>query len=682
MTIESLRMQEMREDAFVEGAARYLDESGARGISKVLAYAIANHFKYETYEVCLNRPEELLAVKDIGKKRAKELNRWFQLRFGEDVPDEVKRENVRECGLLTTLYAIGMSNWEVMQVRNHFGDDDVLQIIKENPYRLTEVERFGFTKSDKVAQAIGYDLHDPRRIAAGVVYTLDKKANDGHCCMPIGELSHEAGKELHLYDAEIQPVIEEMTKDGRLDDSMDCIYLPKYHNAEWTVARCLADMIDYSLPCAGVGDIMADVKAYNDILNAEQLAAIRSVLEKGVTVLTGGPGTGKTTTLRGMIKAIQRAGWTFALCAPTGMAQKRMGESSGSPAQTIHRLLGYNGEEFKYDIDNPLPYDVIICDEASMVDILLMEALLNAMRDGARLVLIGDNDQLPSVGPGRVLGDIIDSGIASVIYLRQIYRQTNSDDEVSIINNARRIISGQLPAIDNPNSKEFYFKDVGEDVDNKGKTPEERAQEALVYMVKKRVPDQWPDYEVQVLTPNRKDGLNSVNTLNPILQDALNPYGEPLKRRFGGEFRNGDRVMQTKNNYMKNIYNGDVGCVKNVNSEFDMLSVDFGYDNLTNYYDDPKKHELDELSLAYVSTIHKSQGSEYDIVIIMLMPSAGRMLRRNLLYTAITRAKKVCIIIGNKKALEKAVKDNYIEPRHTKLKERLQYEKGIYQRAD
>lgn len=662
LIFDSIQAQEMREDALIEGMARYLAECGARGVNQVLAHAIANRFKQETYEVILNRPDELLTVDGIGRQRAQALHEWFALRFGNNVSADLKRESLRECGILTTLYAMRLSNWEVSKVRERYGDKFVLQTIKENPYQLTEVSGFGFKRVDKIAQAIGYDPHDPRRIAAGIIYTLEQQTNDGHCCLPLDVLTHEASKELSLSEQEVNPVIVEMIQNDQVKADLDRIYLPRFYYAEWSVARYLQDMATARHSYVGVDDIMDSVVEYHYHLNREQLAAIRSVLENGVTVLTGGPGTGKTTTLRGMIKAIQRAGWTFALCAPTGRASKRMGESSGSPAQTIHRLLGYKGEEFEYCIGNELPYDVIICDEASMVDLLLMRSLLDAMKEGARLVLIGDNDQLPSVGPGRVLGDIIASGAVPVIRLQHIYRQTNSDDEVSIINNAHRIINGQMPAVDNPNSKDFFWLHV---------ETEEQAQKELIRMVKERIPKQWPGCEVQVLTPLRQNGMTSADTLNPLLQDALNPFGRAMKHR-DMEFRLDDRVMQTKNDYAKNVYNGDVGRVMDVVPEFGVLKADLGYENLITYHDSPGFRDIDDLTLAYAVTIHKSQGSEYDVVVIMLMPSAGKkMLRRNLLYTAITRAKKACIIIGNSKAVRQAVEEWRIEPRYTRLEERL-----------
>lgn len=669
LIFDSISAQEMREDALIEGMARYIAECGARGVNQVLAHAIANRFRAETYEVILNRPDELLTIDGIGRQRAQALHEWFAMRFGENVSADLKREMLRDCGILTTLYAMRLSNWEVTKVRERYGDKQVLQTINENPYQLTEVSGFGFKRVDKIAQAIGYDLHDPRRIAAGIIFTLEQQTNDGHCCLPEDVLAHDAAKELALPEHEVQPVISEMIQRDQVKADLDRIYLPRYYYAEWSVARYLQDMVTARRSYVGVDDIMYDVTIYHPHLNREQLAAIRSVLENGVTVLTGGPGTGKTTTLRGMIKAIHRAGWTFALCAPTGRASKRMGETSGSPAQTIHRLLGYKGDEFEYGIDNELHYDVIICDEASMVDLLLMRSLLDAMKDDARLVLIGDNDQLPSVGPGRVLGDIIASGAVPVIRLQHIYRQTNSDDEVSIINNAHRIINGQMPAVDNPNAKDFFLLNVGDKVID-GKTPEMRAQAELVKMVKDRIPQQWPGCEVQVLTPLRQNGMTSADTLNPLLQDALNPFGRAMKHR-DMEFRLDDRVMQTKNDYAKNVYNGDVGRVVNVFPDFDMLTADLGYENTINYHDSPGMRELDDLTLAYAVTIHKSQGSEYDVVVIMLMPSAGRMLQRNLLYTAITRAKKACIIIGNKEAMTKAVAEWRIKPRYTRLKERL-----------
>ena len=369
-------------------------------------------------------------------------------------------------------------------------------------------------------------------------------------------------------------------------------------------------------------------------------------------ILTGGPGTGKTTTLRGMLAVLTHYGYTYELCAPTGRAAKRMSEMTHQEAKTIHRLLEFQEGKFSRDESNPLAADVIICDEASMVDLLLMQSLLKAIKPTAKFIIIGDNDQLPSVGPGRVLGDLIDSGKVPTVKLTQIHRQAEGS---YIIYNAHRIINGNFPILDNKNSKDFFFDNVED---------EEKAAQEVISLVRSRLPAKYPGKEIQVLCPNRKNSTGC-NMLNVIMQEALNPEG-PATEHHGTIYRKGDRVMQTKNNYQKGIFNGDVGTVTSADGDSIYVMFDDG-DTAQHYADE----ELGELDLAYATTIHKSQGSEYDIVVIVLMKSASIMLQRNLLYTAVTRAKDVCVIVGQKQAIYTCIAEWRMTPRITRLKERL-----------
>jgi exodeoxyribonuclease V alpha subunit len=389
---------------------------------------------------------------------------------------------------------------------------------------------------------------------------------------------------------------------------------------------------------------------YND----EQRTAISMAATEGVMILTGGPGTGKTTTLRGMLAMLTHYGYTYELCAPTGRAAKRMSEMTGEEARTIHRMLGFQNGQFEYDDMKPLAADVIICDEVSMVDLLLMQSLLKAIKPGGRFILIGDNDQLPSVGPGKVLGDMIDSHTIPTVKLTYIHRQQNGS---RIVTNAHRIINGVWPEVNNSKGSDFFYKQV--------ESADECIDEVLT-LVSGRLATAYPGMMVQVLCPRRSDTQTCCNKMNELIQQAVNPRG-PFVEHYGTIYRKGDRVMQTKNNYAKEVFNGSLGKIVSVIG--DMVYVKFDDDERELLY---TNEDLSELDLAYATTIHKSQGSEYDIVIVMLMEADTVMLRRNLLYTAVTRAKKVCIIVGQKKAMDQTLGIWAQEKRFTMLKERLE----------
>ena len=432
---------------------------------------------------------------------------------------------------------------------------------------------------------------------------------------------------------------------------------------------------------------------YNDL----QLLAIRTALTAPVSVITGGPGTGKTTVLRGILDEMEAQGLHYRLCAPTGRAQKRMTEQTGRTAQTIHRLLEWQGGRFGRDEDSPLLTDAVIVDECSMIDLMLMQALLRAIQPGTRLILIGDNDQLPSVGAGRVLGDIIDSGVVPVTRLTQIYRQS---DGSYITQNARAIIRGRFEDIhlDNRTSRDFFFLDVkslmdaGEFADDPTvQTIDQAAQRKLIEKVSDGLPRYMPGREIQVLTPTRQRGECSTDTLNPLLQHALNPDGQPLDIA-GYRLRRGDRVMQMRNNYALGAFNGDIGQVDGVGwvekkrwrdtGDWESNHTDDDRCMLVRYPDHPTatpydSDDLKDIDLAYASTIHKAQGSEYPIVVIMITPATAFMLNRNLLYTAVTRAKDLCLIIGDRQTLRLAVRKVSTDIRQTRLATRLRGETDI-----
>ena len=637
--------------------AEYICECKVRGIGKKLSQEIVAKFGRKTFDVILNDCRQLLKVDGIGYKRAAELHVAFTDKFGEKVALEQRRQNELERLRSMFYHKVGLSKHQRQLIEEKYGEARAVGVIENNPYQLAEdIVGIGFKNADGVAVKLGYGKEDPRRIRAGLKYTLQEQMQAaGHCCLPRVVLAAKAAHK-DVLDVDIELVkteIDAAIADGLLVEDMDALYVHRYLWAEQYVAKAI-------LSLAGTrhtGDYQAIISeaerqtgiCYND----QQREAICMAATEGVMILTGGPGTGKTTTLRGMLSMLHHYGYTYELCAPTGRAAKRMSEMTGENAKTIHRLLEFQDGKFGRDVDNPLEADVIICDEASMVDLLLMQSLLKAMLPGAKFIIIGDNDQLPSVAPGRVLGDLIESGKIPTVKLTQIHRQAEGS---LIIKNAHRIINGNFPTLDNSEESDFFFDGVDDD---------EKAAQEVISLVKTRLPARYPGKEIQVLCPNRKNATGC-NMLNVILQSALNPEG-PETEYNGTVYRKGDRVMQTKNNYQKGVFNGDVGRVTAVDGQ----SIYVVFDDAP----DPQMYEGDELAeldLAYATTIHKSQGSEYDIVVVVLTKSAGIMLQRNLLYTAVTRAKKMCLIVGQRDAIYKCIAAWRQTPRITRLKERLE----------
>ena len=641
-----------------EGIAGYICECNVKGIGKKLSQDIVAKFGRKTFYVILNDWKRLLEVDGIGYMRAVNLHRAFSAKFGAEVEEDRKRQNELERERSIFYHKLGLSGWLRRAIENKYGERFAKGVVERNPYQLAEdIDGIGFKRADEVAGKLGYGKEDPRRIRAGLKFALQEQMQQaGHCCMPRVMLAAKAAHK-NVLDIDIElvkPEIDAAIADGLLVEDMDALYLPKYLDAERYVAETIMKMVNNRTIPTNAEVIVEIANQQTGInYNSEQRDAIRKAATEGVMILTGGPGTGKTTTLRGMLAVLTYYGYTYELCAPTGRAAKRMSEMTSQEARTIHRLLEFQEGKFSRDESNPLAADVIICDEASMVDLLLMQSLLKAMKVGAKFIIIGDNDQLPSVGAGRVLGDLIDSGKVPTVKLTQIHRQTEGS---YIIYNAHRIINGNFPILDNRNSKDFFFDNVDD---------EEKAAKEVISLVKTRLPEKYPGKEIQVLCPNRKNA-SGCNMLNVIMQEALNPDGHQTEY-YGTIYRKGDRVMQIKNNYQKGVFNGDVGTV--TAADGDSIYVMFDDGETAQHYAD---EELSELDLAYATTIHKSQGSEYDIVVIVLMNSAGIMLQRNLLYTAVTRAKSVCLIVGQKDAIYKCIAEWKITPRITRLKERMQ----------
>ena len=659
----------------VDGMAAYIMECKVKGIGVTLATKIAQVYRQHTIETIIDRPEDLAhSINGIGKGRARALHEAMLKRFGPDVEEMKRKENERRKAEAQFWGALKISGWQRRMIEGHFGEDAAVELLKD-PYRLTEIDGIGFKRADEIAAKFGITGDDPRRIRAGIRYTLEDIAKvEGHCCLPREVLTAKAANKnvLDVASNKVQEVIDSEIDEGHLIlDGM--VYMPDMYEAECEVADRLQYLneenerltkYEVTQIVAGVGNHLGNFEVYNE----KQREAIALALRRHMMILTGGPGTGKTTTLKGMLEAFKTLRLRCVLCAPTGRAAKRMSEATKQPAKTIHRLLEYQQGQFTRNEQNPIDEDVIICDESSMIDLMLMRSLLRATVNGHRLILIGDNDQLPSVGAGRVLGDLIDSGAIPTVRLTEIYRQKEGS---YIISNAHNIIHGALPIV--KGATDFFFLPA---------QTEDEAQDLVVSLVSDRLPKAYPKSEIQVLCPMRKDGIKTgCNELNIRLQQALNPNGWPLPVGEG-RIRRGDRVMQMKNNYALDVFNGDVGIANGIGrreqTEWDgfrygkkettVLNVRYPDRKDKVGYNDESVHDLD---LCYATTIHKSQGSEYDTIVIVLMPSAYIMLQRNLLYTAVTRAKRRCIIVGDWESVKTAIAAWRTKPRYTRLKERL-----------
>ena len=517
----------------------------------------------------------------------------------------------------------------------------------------------GFKTADTIAEKMGFDKEKFARLRSGLLYTLNKLSEEGHCYGTREQLLKTGTELLDVDESLLSMTLDEMirTEDVNVEDKA-AIYLPPFYYSEIGTARRLREIYvaprTISVELEGLEQRVSTGLSYDPV----QLEAIKTAAQSKILVLTGGPGTGKTTTTLGIIKAFQTAGASILLAAPTGRAAKRLSEATGLEAKTIHRLLEVKPPEgYQRNEENRLEGDVLIVDECSMIDIMLMYALLRAMPDTMTLILVGDVDQLPSVGAGNVLRDVIESECFPVVRLTKIFRQAASS---RIITNAHRINRGLMPDISNGKNTDFFFIEIEE--------PELAAQE-IVTLVKDRLPRAYKTRDIQVLTPMQRGVVGAAN-LNQVLQEAVNPNSHGI-RRGGVEYRLHDKVMQIRNNYDKEVFNGDIGTVESVNLEDRELLIRF--DDREVAYDST---ELDEVVLAYATTIHKSQGSEYPIVVMPVLMTHYVMLQRNLIYTGVTRAKKILVIVGTKKALSMAVRNVTVDKRDTLLAERLSHING------
>jgi exodeoxyribonuclease V alpha subunit len=653
--------------ATVRGIERYLGSGMIKGIGPIMARRLVTAFGEKTLDIIGNSIERLLEVSGIGEKRVDMIrNAWEEQKEIRDV--------------MVFLQGQGVSPAYAVRIYKHYGND-AIKIVKENPYRLAmDIFGIGFITADKIAEKLGIPKDSPVRTAAGILHVLHELADDGHIYYPYDSLVGKCADILHVEESSIPSALESIALQKKviiddpffqnLGDSQagtfalhsKAVYLTPLHAAEVGIASMLTALSSYpkQMRLINVDEAIGWVhKTLHMTLSEKQVEAVRSSVNAKAMVITGGPGTGKTTIINAIIKLYSRIGQKVLLAAPTGRAAKRMTETTGYEAKTIHRLLEYSpgGATFKKNETNPLEADLVIIDEASMIDTVLMYHLLKAIPMKATVILVGDVDQLPSVGPGNILKDIIDSEYIPTVRLKEIFRQSK---ESMIIVNAHKVNSGHMPTTrgDEKHEKDFYFLAVDDP---------EKALEEVVSLCRDRIPSRFgydPINDIQVLTPMHK-GTVGVANLNAVLQSALNPATDELIR-VGRIVKSGDKVIQMRNNYDKDVFNGDIGRISSIDREVQEVIIDFDGRRIS--YEFP---ELDEISLAYAISVHKSQGSEYPVVVMPILTQHYMLLQRNLLYTGITRGKKLVILVGTWKALAIAIKNNTPQKRYTMLKERL-----------
>lgn len=642
--------------ATVYGIEKYLGSGLVKGIGPKFASRIVKEFGAETLNVIEERPDDLIRVAGIGKVRVERIKKsWTEQK-------EIKI-------IMLFLQSHNVSTAHATKIWKTYGDES-LKVVRENLYRLADdIWGIGFKTADTIAEKLGFEREKHVRLRSGLLYTLNKLSEDGHCYALREQLLKTGAELLMVEESLLSTTLDEMVRtddvkveptepsEGNGTDAV-AIYLPPFYYSEIGAARRLKEINtaprNVSVNPNGLEERIRNITGmtYDPI----QMDAIKMAAQSKILVLMGGPGTGKTTTTLGIITAFQAAGASILLAAPTGRAAKRLSETTGMEAKTIHRLLEFKPPEgYQRNEENLLEGDVLIVDECSMIDIMLMYALLRAIPDTMTLILVGDVDQLPSVGAGNVLRDIIESAAFPVIRLNKIFRQAASS---RIITNAHRINRGQMPDLSNGKESDFFFIEVED--------PELATQE-IVKLVKERLPRAYKTRDIQLLTPMQRGAVGAAN-LNQLLQEAVNGGSVGL-RRGGMEYRPHDKVMQIRNNYDKEVFNGDIGVIESVNLEDRELLVRF--DDREIVYD---ATDLDELVLSYATTIHKSQGSEYPIVVMPILMTHYVMLQRNLVYTGVTRAKKVLVIVGTKKALAMAVRNVTVSKRNTMLAERLHRE--------
>jgi len=637
----------------LEGIEKYLGSGMVRGIGPVYAKRMVKHFGKEVFDIIEAAPERLREVAGIGPKRAEKItSAWADQKV------------IRE--IMVFLHQHGVGTARAVRIFKTYGTDAV-QVMSENPYRLArDIRGIGFRTADLIAEKLGIEKTAMIRVRAGISYALSEAMGNGHCGLPVADLTALAVKLLDVSADLVEAAMKLELADGTvINDSVagePCTFLSGLYHAEQVVADRIQRIAAGDVPWP---EIDADralpwIESQTGISLAEsQTDAIRLALRSKVLVITGGPGVGKTTIVNSILRILEAKSVELLLCAPTGRAAKRMTEATGREAKTIHRLLEFDPQAFgfKRDRENPLDCDLLVVDESSMVDVLLMQSLLNAVPDGAALLIVGDIDQLPSVGPGQVLADIIESEAIPVVRLTEVFRQAA---ESRIITSAHLINHGRIPDLTKPEAEtDFYFVPASDP---------EQAVARVVELVRARIPRRFglnPIRDVQVLCPMNRGGVGA-RSLNIELQAALNPTAGSKIERFGWTFAPGDKVMQIENDYDKDVYNGDIGYVGSVDVDEGELVADFDGRPVTYGFG-----ELDTLVPAYAATIHKSQGSEYPAVVIPVLTQHYAMLQRNLLYTGVTRGKKLVVLVGQPKAVAMAVKNTSGRRRWSKLDEWL-----------
>lgn len=653
------------------GIENFLASGIIKGIRQKTAHAIVKRFGDNTLKIMENQPERLTEISGIGKKTAKKIAESYAL-------------HIEFAKIALFFQEFGISSAQILRLYKVYGSSSI-QAVTDNPYRLVEdVRGIGFRQADEIAAKMGIPADSPFRIRSGVLYTLSTFLSDGSTYVPRSMLNEMAAQLLDLTREEIGEVLVQMAFEGdvqfdRIDD-VDAVYLFSYYEAEQRVTRRVTDLMSAPLKL-----LTADVDSSIQItagrtgihLSESQEKAVRNSLMSGMSIITGGPGTGKTTIINTLIDIFESGGFTVALAAPTGRAAKRITETSGKPASTIHRLLEYFYDDGRGDMqfgktaEDPLKHDVLILDEASMIDLMLMRGILEAVTPGTRLILVGDADQLPSVGAGNVLNDLIGSGFVRTSRLTEIFRQAG---ESTIVVNAHRINQGEYPSANGKNADFFIMT----------RFREQDMQDLIIDLVKSRLPGYYsdldPEKDIQVLTPVHKGIIGTVS-MNKALQEALNPHQHGTQEKKTGSrlFRTGDKVMQTRNNYQlewkhpgdktthKGVFNGDIGFICAIDHEDGTVTVVFDEDRYTEY----DSTNLEDLELAYAITVHKSQGSEFPIVVMPVTWFPPMLATRNLLYTAITRGKKAVVLVGPEERVRAMVDNDRIRMRYSGLRYRL-----------
>ena len=654
-----------------EAIERYLGSGAIRGIGLALAARIVRRFKADTFRIIEEEPERLAEVKGISERKAME------------IADQVnEKRDLRQAMIFLQQYGITMNL--AVKVYQQYGQE-VYGIIRENPYRLADdIEGVGFRTADEIAVRVGIRMDSDFRIRSGILYVLLQASTEGHTYLPEEELTRRTGQLLEVGEEQIEKQYMDLAIERKIimkqGENQTQIYAASFYYMEANTATMLKQLnVSYDVPDLEIEERVRRIEKQTGMeLDEHQMTAVKEAVRNGLLIITGGPGTGKTTTINTIIKYFEMEGLDIFLAAPTGRAAKRMSETTGFEARTIHRMLELNGgvdgaAGFERNEQNPLETDVVIIDEMSMVDISLMHALLKAVAVGTRLILVGDVNQLPSVGPGSVLRDIIRSHECNVVMLTKIFRQASTSD---IIVNAHKINQGEEVKLDNKSMDFFFLKRYDADV----------IISVVLQLIKQKLPkfvDATP-YDIQVLTPMRK-GLLGVERLNGILQRYLNPPSPQKREKEHGDilFREGDKIMQTRNNYQleweirtkyglsvdkgTGVFNGDMGIVREINDFAETMTVEFDEGRMVEY---PYKL-LDELELAYAITIHKSQGSEYPAVVIPLLSGPSMLMNRNLLYTAVTRARKCVTLVGNEVTFAQMVQNTSQQKRYSGLCDRL-----------